>query len=98
MISYIEQVYQVVSKVPMGKVMSYGQIAMIIGYGGPRWVGKVLHNNPYGSEKVPCHRVVKSDGSLASGYAFGGIGKQKELLENEGVVFEKEKVVRKCFV
>lgn len=97
-ISYIEQVYQVVSRIPKGKVMSYGQIAKIIGYGGPRWVGKVLHYNPYGSEKVPCHRVIKSDGTVADGYAFGGKDKQKEMLENEGAEFVKERVVRKYFV
>ena len=38
-------------------------------------------------KKIPCHRVIKSDGSLATGYAFGGMIKQREILKKEGIKF-----------
>lgn len=76
--------------------MTYGQIGEIVGI-GPRQVGRILHNNP-DNNLTPCHRVVKSDGSIASGYAFGGEGKQREILENEGVDFARGRVVKRCFI
>ena len=76
--------------------MAYGQIGVMVGI-GPRRVGRILHNNP-DNDMTPCHRVVHADGSIASGYAFGGEGKQREILEREGVVFSRGKVTRKCFV
>ena len=89
-----ERVYQIVAGIPKGKVMSYGQIGVMVGI-GPRQVGRILHNNP--SDKVtPCHRVVHADGSLATGFAFGGPNKQRELLEKEGVRFKNGKVARFC--
>lgn len=85
-----ERVYQIVAGIPKGMVMSYGQIGVMVGI-GPRQVGRLLHENP-DNNVVPCHRVVRADGSLAAGFAFGGPHKQRELLEKEGVVFEKNKV------
>ncbi|MBI2326506.1 MGMT family protein [Candidatus Collierbacteria bacterium] len=101
--SVSERVYQIVAGIPKGKVMSYGQIGVIVGI-GPRQVGRILHLNPYPSSPfvrgrgagVPCHRVVRSDGSLATGFAFGGPKKQRELLEKEGVKFKNGKVARFC--
>lgn len=49
-------------------------------------VGYALHVNPEPGV-VPCHRVVKKDGGVASGFAFGGPGKQAVLLKAEGVGF-----------
>src|SRR3989338_4841749 len=92
--SVSERVYQIVAGIPKGKVMSYGQIGVMVGI-GPRQVGQILHKNP--SDKVtPCHRVVHADGSLASGYVFGGLGEQKRRLIAEGVKFEGEKVAKEC--
>ena len=91
-----DDVYQIVGGIPRGKVMSYGQIGVMTGI-GPRQVGRILHNNP-SATVTPCHRVVHADGSIASGFAFGGEGKQKELLEKEGVFFKKGKVGRECFI
>lgn len=51
-----------------------------------RIVGGALHRNPEPG-KTPCHRVVFRDGSLAPGFAFGGPGAQRALLEAEGVTF-----------
>ena len=65
--------------------------------GGPRLIGNYLHKN-IDPKTIPCHRVVKSDGTLASGYAFGGPKKQKELLEKEGVKFNKGKADLKKYL
>lgn len=81
-----EKIYKVVSKIPKGKVSTYKQIAKLTGIKNPRAVGSILHKN-IDPKTIPCHRVVKSDGKLASGYAFGGLKKQKEILEKEGVAF-----------
>lgn len=87
----MKKVYQIVSKIPKGKVATYKQIAKIAGIKNPRIIGFYLHKN-IDPKKIPCHRVIKSDGTLASGYAFGGIKKQKEILEKEGITFDKEKI------
>jgi methylated-DNA-protein-cysteine methyltransferase-like protein len=82
-----EKIYEVVKTIPKGKVMSYGEVALRAG--NPRWsrvVGYALHNNPM-PKIIPCHRVVMKDGSLTPAFAFGGEGKQRELLEEEGVHF-----------
>lgn len=89
--SVFEKIYEQVRKIPRGKAASYGTIAALAG--NPRWarvVGYALHVNPdpgEGETQIPCHRVVKKDGSLADGFAFGGEGVQRALLENEGVSF-----------
>lgn len=85
--SVFEKIYAQVKRIPAGKVASYGLVATMAG--NPRWarvVGYALHVNPYPGE-VPCHRVVKKDGSLAEGFAFGGEDVQQRLLEQEGVTF-----------
>ena len=89
---FFEQVYNVVRKVPRGKVVTYGGIAAALDTKDARRVGQALHANPYGSE-VPCHRVVNKDGRLAPGYAFGGPNEQKNRLIAEGVEFIDEKCV-----
>lgn len=89
-------VYQLVRKVPKGQVTTYGSIGKALGL-NPRHVGQILHQND-NSAKTPCHRVVRSDGSIASGYAFGGPGKQRIMLEKEGVMFMGEKVDRRCII
>jgi methylated-DNA-protein-cysteine methyltransferase-like protein len=76
-----------VALIPKGSVSTYGDIAGSIGNPGlARAVGNALHGNPY-PKKVPCHRVVHSDGSLARNFAFGGKKRQMEMLEKEGVPF-----------
>ncbi|MFH1832592.1 MAG: MGMT family protein [Candidatus Levyibacteriota bacterium] len=81
-----EKIYAIVSLVPKGKVLTYKKISDILNLRNPRIVGYALHANK-NPQKIPCHRVVKSDGTLACGYAFGGIKKQKEKLIKEGVSF-----------
>ncbi len=84
--NFFERVYEVVRKIPEGKVMTYGGIAATLATRDARRVGHALHANPNFSD-VPCHRVVNKDGRLAPGYAFGGPGEQKMRLEAEGVMF-----------
>lgn len=86
-----DEVYKLVRQIPKGKVTTYGAIAKKLNI-SPRVVGYILHLNPNGKE-TPCHRVVNRQGRVAPGYAFGGEGKQKELLEKEGVIFKDEKHV-----
>lgn len=82
-----EKIYQVVCRIPEGKVATYGQVAALAG--NPRWarvVGYALHKNPAFGQ-IPCHRVVNREGRPAPGFAFGGPGVQRQMLENEGVSF-----------
>ncbi len=89
-----EKVYQVVRKIPVGKVTTYGRVAKVVGT-MPRVVGFALHVSPYeftagGAKAVPCHRVVTKEGMLAESFAFGGAHEQKMRLQAEGVrVLEK---------
>lgn len=84
-LTFSEQVYSAVRKIPKGKVATYGQIAMLIGHpGASRAVGTALHHNPDNSV-TPCHRVVNAKGRLAREFAFSGAEEQKFLLEREGV-------------
>lgn len=80
-----EKIYEVVKKIPYGKVTTYGRIAAMAG--NPHWsqvVGYALHSNP-DPKNIPCYRVVNKEGKLSSAFAFGGENAQAELLESEGV-------------
>lgn len=76
------EILSVVAEIPVGKVSSYGQIAVLIGREkNARLVGKVLSQaGSYGD--FPCHRVVNHAGRLAPGWS-----EQRALLEAEGVTF-----------
>ena len=85
-----ERIYEVVKSIPEGKVATYGQVALLAG--NPRWarvVGYALHINPEPGI-IPCHRVVNREGRVAPGFAFGGEGIQRQLLESEGIIFETD--------
>ncbi len=90
--SFFARVYDVVKNIPAGKVMTYGQIAKVLG--APRFsqiVGFALHQNP-DPKHIPCHRVVNRYGEISSAFAFGGANQQRKLLEAEGVTFENDRV------
>lgn len=91
MMSFFERVYAAVKKIPKGRVSTYGRIAEMIGTRDARRVGHALHANT--DPSCPCHRVVFSDGCLASGYAFGGAEIQRKKLEGEGITFTKDGTV-----
>lgn len=92
-----EKVYEAVSKIPKGFVATYKQVAEIAGIKNPRLVGFYLHRNT-DPQKIPCHRVIKSGGTLAKGYAFGGMKKQKEILIKEGIKFCANKISLKKYL
>lgn len=81
------KIYEVVKRIPRGKVCTYGQIALLVG--NPRLsrvVGYALHVNPEPGV-IPCHRVVNRNGEVSRAFAFGGENMQIQLLEDEGVEF-----------
>ena len=83
--TYRERVYEIVSATPKGRVMTYGQIALILGEGyTARTVGYVMHGSP---EDVPWQRVINSQGKCSTGRLTMPVNLQQELLEAEGVEF-----------
>ncbi|MGN1124055.1 MAG: MGMT family protein [Eubacterium sp.] len=87
-----DKVYEFLTAIPRGKVVTYGQIAEYLGDKKlARVVGNILHNNP-DEDKYPCYKVVDSKGNLSKHFAFGGIEKQKEKLEKEGIAVNNYKV------
>ena len=87
MCSFFEKVYNVVMRIPRGKVLAYGDVARMAGSPHSlRQVGWALHCNPEPGV-IPCHRVVFKSGKVTEGFAFGGADVQRAMLENEGVVF-----------
>jgi methylated-DNA-[protein]-cysteine S-methyltransferase len=83
---FSRKVLQETVKIPPGKIRTYGEIAARIGCpGAGRAVGNALAKNPF-PLWVPCHRVIRSDGSLGGfgGGSTGGIKLKKRLLELEG--------------
>lgn len=84
--------YNLVQKIPAGKVATYSQLARLAGIKNPRFVGSLLHKNP-DPKNIPCHRVVNIKGLVAKNFAFGGAESQREKLKAEGVeVSNKGKV------
>ena len=80
-----EQVFEYLRTVPRGKVVTYGQIAEHFGNKkAARAVGNMLHQNP-DMLLYPCYKVVNSKGRLSKNYVLGGIDKQREMLEQEGI-------------
>ena len=84
---YREKVFKLVRKIPRGRVMTYGQIALILGEGyTPRTVGFVMHSA--GLEDVPWQRVINSAGKCSTGKLTIPINLQQKLLESEGIEFD----------
>ena len=87
-----EKIYQIVAKIPQGKVLTYKKVAQLAGINNPRIVGFALHANK-NPLNVPCHRVVNIKGQLAKGFAFGGPNAQKKKLTVEGIKFSRDNAV-----
>ena len=93
--SFFTRVYDIVAAIPCGKVMSYGQIAAMLGDPrAARQVGWAMHSCPDG---LPWQRVVMKDGSITGG-EFSIF--RRELLKDEGIVFLEDGRVDmdKCMV
>ena len=85
--SYRKRVYDLVRKIPKGRVMTYGQIAILLGDGyTPRTVGYVMHASDDG---VPWQRVINSQGKCSTGRLTLPLNLQQRILESEGVVFDE---------
>lgn len=87
--TFDQRCYELLCDVPRGKVTTYQQIAKGLRSRAYRAVGNAMNRNP-NAPKVPCHRVVRSDGSLG-GYA-GGLRKKIALLKDEGINVSKGKI------
>ena len=91
---YARQVFAIVATIPIGKVMTYGQIALLIPPPtgvlpdvyvklSPRWVGSIM---AHASNDVPWQRVINSQGKISERPGTGP-STQRQLLEREGVIF-----------
>lgn len=93
-LSFYDQVYQVVRLIPKGRVSSYGAIAAYLGTrGSSRMVGYAMNAAHTTFPPVPAQRVVNRNGLLTGKFHFGSADMMQQLLENEGVKVENDKVV-----
>jgi methylated-DNA-protein-cysteine methyltransferase related protein len=90
MSEFFQRVYAIVARIPRGKVVTYGQIAAALG--DPRQartVGWALRSTP-GWLDIPWHRVVNSSGGISTRCTVDELNVQRELLEDEGIVFNED--------
>ena len=86
------RIYEVVSRIPKGKVATYGQVATLAGMRGhARQVGYALHDLREGSN-VPWHRVINARGEISPRGVPGSDDSQRRRLEAEGVVFDSARI------
>lgn len=83
--SATQRILALVARIPSGRVMTYGDIADVLGLGSPRQVGRALAG---ADVDIPWHRVVRSDGTMAEQVR----DRQRELLFSEGVGMVGERV------
>ena len=88
--SFNKRCYQKLALIPKGMISSYAEIAKSLDSNGYRAVGNAMAKNPH-PVSVPCHRIIKSDGTLG-GYALG-ISKKIQLLKKEGIKIKNNKVI-----
>ncbi len=81
--SFTQKVLKIVSKIPRGKTMTYGEVAELAGSSGAaRAVGSIMKYNY--DPTIPCHRVIRSDGTL--GQYNKGVDRKEVLLKQEGAI------------
>ncbi len=91
---FFQKVYDVVRQIPYGRVTSYGAVAQYLGSkGSARMVGWALNGSKYRLDGIPAHRVVNRQGLLTGKRAFGGQNTMRDLLLNEGVQIEEDKIL-----
>ena len=84
-----DKCYELLKKIPKGKVTTYKAIAHQLHSKAYRAVGNAMNRNPY-APKIPCHRVINSSGKLG-GYAHG-LKKKIKMLKEEGVEIKNNKI------
>jgi len=87
---FAERCYDVLRKMPKGRVTTYGEIARALDSKGFRAVGNAMNKNPYAPE-VPCHRVVGAGGRIG-GFA-SGVKNKINILKREGIEVKNGRVV-----
>lgn len=87
--SFSSKCYSLLRRVPKGKVTTYKALAHALGTKAYRAVGNAMNKNPY-APRVPCHRVVKSNGEVG-GFA-SGTKKKIEMLRREGIPVKNNKI------
>ncbi len=98
--AFRQRIYRLVQAIPRGLVISYAQLAQLAGE--PRWarqVGIALRNAP-DTAQMPWHRVVGSQGRIAERkpkHGHAPSADQAQLLQKEGVIFERQRVAVRCF-
>lgn len=88
--SFYQDCYRILKKVPKGRVTTYKAIAQALNSKAYRAVGSAMNKNE-NAPKIPCHRVVPSNGEIGQ-YAFG-VKKKIELLKAEGIEIKNNKIV-----
>jgi methylated-DNA-[protein]-cysteine S-methyltransferase len=97
---YQQAILRILAEVPKGKVTTYGDLAKELAGRDSKWsplssraVGTTMRNNPCGPQ-IPCHRVIKSDGSVGNfrGGAEGAVEEKIKLLSDEGVKVQAGKI------
>ncbi len=90
--SFNQQILELLAVIPRGKVVTYGQIAAMLGRPrAARAVGNILHRN-LEPERFPCYKVVNAAGQLSCHYAFGGINGQQQRLERDGIIVQDGRI------
>lgn len=87
--NFNEKCYDILKKVPKGKVTTYKALANALKTKAYRAVGNAMNKNPY-APTVPCHRVINSNGELG-GYAHG-LKKKIQMLKSEGIEIKDNKI------
>lgn len=91
---FFSKVFDVTKLIPYGRITSYGAIARYLGSGrSARMVGWALNSCHSSQDYIPAHRVVNRNGLLTGKHHFGNSSTMEQLLVNEGIVIENDKVV-----
>lgn len=86
--SFRQRAYELVLRIPTGKVMSYGQVARVLGAGyDARAIGNIMHATPDDGRSIPWHRVINAQGACSTAGMTTPPDLQQRLLEAEGIVF-----------
>jgi methylated-DNA-protein-cysteine methyltransferase-like protein len=91
---FFSRVYDVTMLIPFGRITSYGAIARFLGSGRSArmvgWALNICHTKP---DFIPAHRVVNRNGILTGKFHFGNSTTMQQLLENEGIIIEDDRIL-----
>ena len=92
--NFFQRVYKITRLIPYGRVTTYGAIARYLGSAqSARMVGWALHSCRSNQLFVPAHRVINRNGMLTGKHHFGSPTIMQQLLENEGIILEDDRVI-----